>query len=241
MIVEQLCGLAWVKAERRSQISAGNLFDVLAVQALEAELAAGGELPSVPASLQQTIERSLSEKMQSAWPQLFADMIDIDFEKFAEEMDGAVAKTYEDMAGHLDGKEAEAFTDVDPYSEPSAWQSALKIAVERMSGSLLSRMILPAERGEQLQNWDYNQPEADIVSLLAEIHTDLSPRGQKPWITAANMQDCLHLWIEPAELLSGDEWLTSLSRFLQDRPTARAVRYVALRYRAARSMAFSHD
>lgn len=241
MIVEQLCGLAWVEAERRSQISAGSLFDVLAVQALEAELAAGGELPFVPASLKQTFERSLSEKMRSAWPQLPADTIDIDFEKFAEEMDGAVAKTYEDMASHLDGEEAEAFTDVDPYSKPSVWQSALKIAVDRMSGSLLSRMILPAERGEQLQTWDYNEPEAEIVSVLAEIHTDLSPRGQKPWITAANLQNCLHLWIEPAELLKGDEWLTSLTRFMQDRPTARAVRYAALRYRAARSMAFSHD
>lgn len=241
MIVEQLCGLAWVEAEQRSKISAGSLYEVLAAQAFEAELAAGGELPPVSASLRQTFERSLSKKMRLAWPQLSADMLDIDFEKFAEEMDGAVAMTYEDLAGLLDGEEAEAFADVDPYSEPSKWQSALKFAVDRMSGSLLSRMILPAERGEKLQTWDYSQPEAQLVSLLAEIHTDLSSRGQKSWITASSIQDCLHLWIEPEELFSGDEWLTSLERFLQDRQTARAVRYAALRYRAARSMAFSYD
>jgi hypothetical protein len=240
LIVEQLCGRAWIEAERRSQISAGSLFDVLAAQAIETELAAGGELPPLPASLQKILPRSLAEEMQSAWPQLSADLLDIDYEKFAEEMDGAVATTYEGLAGHLDGGEAEAFRDVDPYSDPSQWQLALKSAVDRMSGSLLSRMILPAERGDQLQTWDYSLPEAQLVSLVAEIHTDLSPRGQRQWITAANIQDCLHLWTEPAEVLRSEGWLTSLGRFLQDRQTARAVRYAALRYRAARLMDSSH-
>ena len=240
LIAEQLCGRRWVEAERRSQISAGSLFDVLATQAIETELAAGGELPPVPATLQELFERRLSEEMRSAWPQLSADMLDIDLEKFAEEMDGAVTATYEGLAEHLDGDEAQAFKDVDPYSEPSNWQSALRSAISRMSGRPLSKMILPAERGNQLQTWDYSLPEAQLVSLLAEIHTDLSSRGQKQWITAANIQDCLHLWTEPPEVLKSDDWQTSLAKFLQDRQTARAVRYAALRYRAARSMASRH-
>ncbi|WP_227340281.1 hypothetical protein [Sphingopyxis sp. P8] len=240
LIVEQLCGSAWLEAERRSQISAGSLFDVVAARAIETELAAGGELPPVPTSLQKLLARSLADEMQSAWPQLSADLLDIDFDKFAEEMDGAVANTYGVLADHLEGEEAEAFRDVDPYSEPSQWQSALRSAVDRMSGSLLSRMILPAERGDQLQTWDFSLPEAQLVSLLADIHTDRSPRGQKQWITAPNIQDCLHLWTEPSEVLRSEEWLTSLARFLQDRQTARAVRYAALRYRAARSMDARH-
>ena len=240
VITEQLCGRTWLHEENRSQISAGSLFDVLALQAAESELAAGGELPPVPARLQSSFDRCLSEKMRLAWPQLSADKLNIDFENFAAKMDGAVASTFEEIASYLEGENAEAFGDVDPYSEPSDWQSALIAAVERMDGTQLSRMILPTERGEQLQNWDYSLPEADLVSFLAEIHTDLAPPGRGQWIAPSNIQDCLHLWIEPVNLLRQEDWLASLARFLQDRQTARALRYAALRFRAARTAAFRH-
>ena len=238
LLVQQLCGRSWVGVERRSEFSAGSLYDVLATQAVETGLAAGGEFPSVPAKLLAAFDRTLSAKLASAWPNLSADMLDIDFDKFAEAMDGAVAETYEELAVQLVGEEANAFGDVDPFSEPAKWQSALNTAIARMSGSLLSRKILPAERGEQLQTWDYSLPQAQLVSLLLDIHTDVSPRGQKKWIRSSNIQDCLHLWIEPPELLKEDEWMESISSFLQDRQTARAVRYAALRYRAAHSMAY---
>ena len=136
---------------------------------------------------------------------------------------------------------AEDFENAYPYSEPALWRSAHLSAVDRISGKLMSRLILPGERGRQLQEWDYRQSSAKLITLLAELHADLSPRGQRKWIDASILQDGFHLWIEPSEILKTDDWLSSISKFLQDRQTARAVRYAALRFRASRSLVQNND
>ncbi|WP_252259821.1 hypothetical protein [Erythrobacter aurantius] len=240
-IVQQLCGTEWVKAETRSQISGGSLHDVLASEALESGLIAEEEIPPIPEARRQTFLKILSSKIEAAWTIMPLDPEQIDFELFADRMDVAAADAYEEFASHVDGPDVEKFENADPYSEPPLWRNAHRMAVGRISGRLMSQLILPTERGKQLQEWDYRQSSAKLISLLAELHADLSPRGQRKWIDASILQDGFHLWIEPSELLKTDDWLSSISRFLQDRQTARAVRYAALRYRASRSLVQIND
>lgn len=240
-IVRQLCGHAWAAAETRSQISGGSLHDILAAQALESGLITEEEIPAIPEALRRMFLTTLSAKIMAAWPILLQDPERIDFEHFADRMAEAAADAYEEFASNFEGPEAEEFENAYPYSDPASWRSAHRMAVDRISGNLMSRLILPTERGKQLQEWDYSQSSAKLISLLAELHADLSPRGQRKWIDASILQDGFHLWIEPSELLKTDDWFGSISRFLQDRQTARAVRYAALRYRASRSLVHYND
>lgn len=240
-IVRQLCGYEWAAAEMRSVISGGSLHDILAAQALESGLITEEEIPAIPDALRRTFVTTLSAKIMAAWPILPQDPERIDFDHFADRMAEAAADAYEEFASHFEGPEAEEFENAYPYSDPASWRSAHRMAVDRISGKLMSRLILPTERGKQLQEWDYSQSSAKLISLLAELHADLSPRGQRKWIDASILQDGFHLWIEPSELLKTDDWFGSISRFLQDRQTARAVRYAALRFRASRSLVQSND
>lgn len=240
-IVRQLCGYEWVAAEVRSQISGGSLHDILAAQALESGLITEEQIPAIPEALRRTFLATLSSNIMAAWPILPLDPERIDFDHFADRMAEAAADAYEEFASHFEGPVAEDFENAYPYSDPDSWRSAHRSAVDRISGKLMSRLILPRERGRQLQEWDYRQPSAKLISLLAELHADLSPRGQRKWIDASLLQDGFHLWIEPSELLKTDDWFGSISRFLQDRQTARAVRYAALRFRASRSLVQNND
>ena len=240
-IVRILCGMEWTKAESRSQLAAGSLQRVLATQAFESGMLTEDEIPVIPERLRRIFLDVFSSKIEVAWPTLSRHPEQIDFDQFADQMAEAAADAYEEIASHFDGPEVEDFENAYPYSEPALWRAAHRISVERMSGARMSRLILPSERGRQLQDWDYSQTSTKLISMLSELHTDRSARGQSKWIDEPTLQAGLQLWLQPSGLLKTANWFESISRFLQDRPTARAVRYAALRYTAASSLVQNND
>src|SRR5262249_35979917 len=143
----------------------------------------------------------------------------------------------DDCRLHGDLETAEALVDADLGNGPDKWDPVLDQVSERAELRPLVELLLPTDAAERLN-------AIDIASLsIDDISDELAS-----WVSTSAMQKALAgaspkrevlkaiyaLWAEPELALTMD-WRGSLDTLIAERIVARAVRYVALRARAARS------
>lgn len=147
---------------------------------------------------------------------------------------------YEAFGRSLAQADAPAFDDVDTYGAPEAWHEAWLAMNLRLQGATLVKRILPMGRGLALRDQDYSRlTAAEVVQLLDRVHTDLNSRNAPRWLSRENLRVGFTLWTRPLQAVETPEWKSSIFRLLDDRPTSRAIRYAALRYRASRQLSLN--
>jgi hypothetical protein len=237
VLVRQLCGQRWISTEERTPLLPGDPWAGLALVAIESELAAGGCLPAVPESSRQHFEQLLARHLKSAFPALWEGAGPSEPDAFAEAMDLAVIDAYEELGRRLEAGGQDGFEDVDTAGEPAAWIRAYEDTVARQCGRPLARLVLPESRASGLLSADYSKLLADeVIGLLNDLHADLNSRGTPRWLSAEDLALAFALWVNPARVLQSNDWKSRLERLLDDRPTSRAVRYAALRFRSSRQL-----
>ncbi|KPL69297.1 hypothetical protein SZ64_15000 [Erythrobacter sp. SG61-1L] len=236
-LVRMLCGERWSREEARTEFLPGSRFRGLARTAWDKGLAKGDDLPALRNEQIPGLINLLADEIESCWKTEWNRPGDIVSDDFAEHMDTAVINAYEAFGAGLPESEREQFEDVDTWREPEAWLRALEKVQEMQVGTSLARMILPARRASRLQAADYYRFAPDeVVRLLDECHADLQSRNTPRWLSREHLQLAFWLWTAPAQVVSTKGWRQALVRLVDDRPTSRAVRYAALRFRASRGV-----
>jgi hypothetical protein len=235
MLVTQLCGERWADAEEKAPLLSGDVWECFARVAIGSGLAVGGALPDIGLREYRLIEPLIAAAMKLAVPNLWEAPEELEPDSFAEAMDMAVIDAYEEF-GREYAKGSDAFDDVDTLGAPEAWLRAVCDTLERRSGTTLAKLVLPPKRALALQVLDYSElvPE-EVISLLDQHHLDLTRSGAR-WFSLPDLRAGFLLWTNPAQLLRCDGWSDAIARLLEDRQTGRAIRYVALRFRASRNI-----
>lgn len=241
LAVSQLCGEHWTALEQAGSVVATSPWLTLTQLAMARNLAAGGILPDTPASDKPRLERLVAEALERARPDLWSSPDLSDKEDLAGQLDMAVIDAYERLAALIVSEGRSPIDDPDANGDPEVWLTAVRDAGERHRVAAqrvekIEKLILPSSRARALVSADYDLlGESDLLSLLAETHIDLSLRSPN-WLDMDALDTALSIWIAPRAVVSRPDWKLHAERLLADRQTARATRYVALRYRTARSM-----
>jgi hypothetical protein len=241
LAVSQLCGDRWIALEKAGSVAVANPWLTLTQLAMARNLAAGGMLPDTPAADKPRLERLVAEALERARPDLWDSPEITDEEDLAGQLDMAVIDAYEKLASLIVSEGRSPIGDPDAYGDPEIWMMAIKDAGERHRAAAqraekIEKLILPSSRARELVFADYDRlNESDLLSLLVETHVDLNLRSPY-WLGEDALDTALNIWIAPRAVVSRSDWRLHAERLLADRQTARATRYAALRYRAARSM-----
>ena len=236
-LVRMLCGERWSHEEVRTELLPGSRFRGLARVAWNTGLAVGEDLPSLQPEQRPRLINLLAREIECRWNPAWDRYNEIVPDEFAEQMDTAVITAYEAFGAGLAGPEREPFKDVDTWREPEAWQKAAKRTQEMLAGAGLAQMILPVRRADRLLSTDYYRLASDeVVRLLDDCHTDLQSRNVPRWLSREHLQLGFWLWTAPVQVVAMQGWRPALERLIDDRATARAIRYAALRFRASRGI-----
>jgi hypothetical protein len=237
LLVKILCGEFWIKKENRNPFLSGDGWSALASTAISQGVAKGDNLPEIEPKNELRFRRILAGRMRMGAACSWETTPSMDVEEFAEIMDSAVVEAHEEFESsrHLNNN-TELF-DYDIYNPPESWQEALVNAHKGIRNEFLTKFLLPADRAQRLLAADYSMLMPDELALLIErSHTDLAPRNAARWLSSDDLRLALELWIDPRKLVTTPDWRISIHRLLDDRQTARAVRYAALRFSAAQGI-----
>lgn len=146
----------------------------------------------------------------------------------------AVIDAYDDLRRYHEDHGLETFEEPDMSRLPDVWLSALKEASEIATLPMFGSLILPARRWDTLVGASYGDlTQDDLVDLLDSCHVDSFRRPGFRWMGRAEIRTLLQFWLSPAHVIAGENWADALARAVSDPQTARAVRYVTLRWRLA--------
>lgn len=236
LVVTQLCGEGWARAEQVSAPLGASAWFALSEIAISRGLAAGGMLPEIPAGEEGRLRSLLARAFEAAVPFLWSDGYEPDPDQLACDLDMAVIEAWETLANLRDAEGRSSIEDPDTSGDVDHWRAAVAEARERHMAGKLARYLLPSSRAQLLMRADYRHlAESDIVALLLDTHVDLNLRPPN-WLGQGAIDTAFRIWTEPRAVLARGDWHTDAQRLLVDRQSARAARYAALRYRAARGM-----
>ena len=234
-IVTTLCGPNCLKEEERS--SEGNRFrDSLAASIIHFDLAGVSELRNDGQDVGEADLNDLSTELAIA----FADTMPTDCseatldEQWAEQADERINEAWQSLA--LARKERSAPPiDPDIYNPLEDWRSAVAHAVQSSGRHGLARMILPPQLSTVLRDIDYRTIETlDLARTIADLRIDRgSLARQARRLSGSDIPVGLALWTDPSVFAITD-WPPLVIALFEDRMTARAIRYAALRLRTAR-------
>lgn len=233
--VEQLCGRQWADAEARMRTPSGDRWDALVSLAVSRSLATGTEFPTVDPIDNRRFLSCLQSQLRAAVPNLWErDPATLNADSLGQAFDDAVNFSYDDLAAEQISEGRLPCDEADAGKDPAEWLEAVRDAVALHEMRALVRMVLPTSRAAALIAPDYSALSAqDVVALLDEVHTDV--QGRPRWLSAENLGIAFGLWADPRAAIRSPGWREAAERLLSDRQTARAVRYAALRFRAARN------
>ncbi|WP_166037165.1 hypothetical protein [Sphingosinicella sp. YJ22] len=236
LVVTQLCGEAWARAEQAGGPLGATAWSTLAQIAISRGLAAGGMLPEIPAGEEARIHSLLARAFETAVPLLWSDGCTPDPDQLACDLDMAVIDAWEKLANLRKAEGRSSIEDPDTSGDAEHWKAAVAEARERHAAAKLARFLLPSSRAQLLMRADYRLlAENDIVALLMDTHVDLNLRPPA-WVGPDEIDTAFRIWTEPRAVLARGDWQDNALRLLIDRQSSRAARYAALRYRAARGM-----
>jgi hypothetical protein len=229
-LVEQFCGPEWRGLEAKEDVLAGNAYDALVRICFSRRLASGPRFPEVSPEEISSLYRELRRRFQEGAPNLGVMLAD---GSSFEVLDFAINEAYEKLRTERQAQELPPFEELDIYNDDASWQEAIKRALGEALRPAFRPLLLPASRWIKLSNLDYKKLGQDeVVQALWECHLDASRTPGYRWLGRRELRSGLQLWIAPRDILATSGWRNDLTKLLSDRPTARAIRYSALRLRA---------
>ena len=233
-MVTTMCGPVWLKEEARP-LDGKPFPDSLAAAVIRFDLAGISELREDG----QDIGEADLDALPIALAAAFADLTPPDVLKtpldanWAERADERINEAWQSLTPARAERSASPI-DSDVYNAPEAWQPAVSHAVRSYGRHGLARMILPPRLASTLRDIDYRTAETlDVARAIADHRIDRgSLARQARRLSGSDVPVALSLWTDPRAFAMTD-WLPILTALLEDRMTARAIRYAALRLRTA--------
>ena len=231
-LVTTLCGADWLTEEEASRH--GGFADLLATRAIFADAVGVGELRETGIVVSEAdivaLSSALTETFAVHCPVELAEpetahLSDSTAEALDEAVNRAWLAVFRKHAPELQEDDAP-----DIYNEPGHWRDVWSEALGGLERRSLTALILPHRLAEELREISYTVAEpVTIARVLAEYRQDrglLARRGRS--MSSDDILAALLLWVYPPAVAPLD--LVPLAkRLLEDRMTARAVRYAALR------------
>jgi hypothetical protein len=234
-IVRAICGENWLKCERQQRMLSGNFYRRLVQIACLRHLAMGGDAfdPLKP-EFEPRLKEHLEKQFRIALPD--PSIIVFPQSEYWPELDDAVNAAWDAMAVDIRSQGGEP-PDGDAGAGDREWQKAVEHAREAVKMRPLLNMLVPKERAQQLEYFDYEHATFDdLVREVEACHIDIARSGGR-WIIPADFKALFRLFLSPARLAEDPDWRIRLERFASDRFAARAVRYSAVRYLELRRQA----
>lgn len=234
-IVTTMCGLAWMKKEERP--SEGRRFrDSLAAAVIHFDLAGVSELQEVGQEVGEADLKGLPAALADAFAGVMPpDCLETTLgEKWAERADERIDEAWRSLTPARTERSAPPI-DFEAYNAPEAWHAAVVHAVRSNGRHDLAGMILPPRLATALRDIEYrNVDTLDVARAIADLRVDRgSLARQARRISGSDVPLALSLWTDPRAFAMTD-WLPIVTALFEDRMTARAIRYAALRLRTAR-------
>lgn len=234
-LVSTMCGASWLEIEDSSKMEP--FIDTFLKQAQSA--------PNDPLAITSTDELTpisqadriaFIEELRTAC--LSASDLSLTASRAAfddddgENLDELIAETWKAVNTRRVGPELSVFNP-EIFNETKDWNRVLASAQETVHFLKLNRMIQPTRLARSLLELNYDAVGmSEIAQAIAADRVDLgllarSGRSLQP----DDIKTALLLWMHPRGF-AASEWQQVAARLLEDRMTARAVRYAALRLRA---------
>ena len=235
LVVRVICGDNWADIENIILERLCSPWECLVGCCLEANVGYDSYI-----ELNQAEETRLGQiaiqQLQATVPDLWVDPLGTERSGDTyDALDTAFAHAYELLASELkkEGRidRAELAEQGDPGSAPSQWDEVLFTAQSLAELQDLVDLVYPTTGGDELASLDYGL--MNLENLLDEIDEWVrrhngALQGRR-W-SRDELEAALCLWLDPEKALR-TPWRTATERFITDRWTSRAVRYVALRRR----------
>lgn len=233
--IELLCGPAWLTMESGVDLSTLSPHSALHQCAEWLGLVSGEDLPRIESTTDRTFLRDrIIARLQEKIPYINEALEGLD-DELASDLDIAVIDAYEDLRQNFLDAGRNAFEEVDMVRPASHWRKALQSALKMPLLPMFHGLILPEVRRAALINSFYDDlSEDDLIDLLDSCHVDAFRRPGVRWLDRPELRTMLQFWLSPQTLIDTEGWSQLLAKGLSDTQTARAVRYVALRYKLAR-------
>lgn len=234
-MVTTMCGPVWLKEE--AQPSDGRPFrDSLAAAVIRFDLAGVSELREVGQDVCEADLDALPTALAAAFvdiapPNGLKTTLD---EQWAERADELIDEAWQSLTPARSERSAPPI-DFEAYNSLDAWQAAVAHAVRSSGRHGLARMILPPRLATALRDINYRTVETLAVArVITDLRTDRgSLARQARRLSGSDLRAALALWIDPPAFAMTD-WYPLITALLEDRMTARAIRYASLRLRTAR-------
>lgn len=229
-LVAALCGDLWMKTEKSCRGLDESFHQRLVAEGIRAGLVCDTTAFS-PLNEDEKLELTnfLEERFRNALPA--PDLIVIPDGEMWPEMDDAVIDAWERLSEKAINAGASEL-EFDAGNADGGWQKVVERARDAARLPELTALLLPSERAASLERVPYESSNFDdLIAALISNHFDVKAHSDR-WISPADLRTLLHLFLAPERVMDDPDWRGRLLRFGADRFAARAVRYVALRYRA---------
>lgn len=233
-ITRTLCGDTWLELEQDLDLTILSSHGALVHCAWRRWLTRGDDLPFISTKSDRArLNGFLTRRFQDEVPDLSQALSEWDDET-AGNLDLAVIDAYDDLRRYHEDLGHETFEEPDMSRPAHIWKAALQEARELSTLPMFKPLILPARRWNAIVSAMYAElTQDDLVDLLDSCHVDSFRRPGFRWMGRAEIRTLLEFWLSPAGVIASDDWAATLARALSDSQSARAIRYVVLRWRLA--------
>ncbi len=233
-VTRMLCGTAWMELENGLDLTILSAHGAIVHCAWRKWLTRGDGLPLISTrSDRARLNGYLIQRLRDKIPDVSLALAEWD-DDTAGNLDLAVIDAYDDLRRLHEDLGRETFEEPDMSRPAHVWKAALHEAADLATLPMFKPLILPARRWNALVSaWYGELTQDDLVDLLDSCHVDSFRRPGFRWMGRSEIRTLLQFWLSPAQVIAGENWSESLAHALSDTQTARAIRYVALRWRLA--------
>jgi len=235
--VRCVCGAAWADAEEALDDHAAAPWGGLVARCKGAGVGFDEYVELSPLE-EGALGRVASQQLREALPELWLDPLGAARpDATYEALDLAFGRAYELLAqGHREAGRVDIaanLEEADCGSSPDEWEALLSATQSAAELRPLAELLCPTSGAAELVPLDYEHiTQGDLIDELESwVRRHLPALQGRRW-ERAELEAGLLIWIDPERALR-TPWRTATERFITDRWTSRAVRYVALRRRAA--------
>ena len=233
-VTRMLCSDTWLELEKGLDLTILSSHGALVHCAWRKWLTRGDDLPLIATrSDRARLNGYLIQRLRDEIPDVSLALSEWD-DDTAGNLDLAVIDAYDDLRRYHEDLGHETFEEPDMSRPAHVWRAALQEAADLATLPMFKSLILPTRRWNALVSaWYGELTQDDLVDLLDSCHVDSFRRPGFRWMGRSEIRTLLQFWLSPAQVIAGENWAVSLAHALSDIQTARAIRYVALRWRLA--------